>query len=523
VTSTLRPIGGRPARPERPVAPEREPRPANQLWRAGPPRALHWLRPANETAVRRGLLARNPAWPVTALLIGYPIWWALGIADFMWILLAIPMSVRMIAWAVQGTRRIRVPPGFGIWLLFLVAAAAGVFVLTLTAPGTVASPVSHRVLSYGNRTLTYLGVTVLLLYVGNLTEQELPRRRLAWMMGLIAVFTTIGGIAGMVAPHLQISSPIVHLLPKSAQANPFIQASMHPGLAQVQNVIGTAKGRPKAPFDFTNTWGDALTIMTPWLIAGWWVAGRKRQRIIVALTIGICLLPLLYSLNRTAWIGVALSVGYLAFRLAAKGRFAMLGGIVAAVALVGILVLVTPLQGLISGRLANGKSNHLRSNLAALTLRDFVASPIVGYGDTRQQQGSGSSIAVGPTAKCSKCGQQAVGSTGQLWLLLVCSGFPGAAFYLGFFAYGIWRYRRDSTPYGIAGTAVLLLGFLYMFTYDAVGAPLGFTVLAYGMLWRNDRYLREQADAAGSAQSIAGVSRPGLASARRVIPAGRSA
>jgi hypothetical protein len=393
--------------------------------------------------------------------------------------------------------------------------------LTLTAPGTIPSPVTHRVLSYGDRMLTYAGVTVLLLYVGNLTQQELPRRRLAWMLGLIAIFATIGGIAGMVEPHLQLSSPILHLIPQSVRGNSFIQASMHPGLSQVQNVLGTAKGRPKAPFDYTNTWGDALTITVPWLIVGWWATGGRRQRIITAGTILICILPLLYSLNRTSWIGAALSVGYLAVRLAAKGKLAMLGGICAALALVGILVLATPLQGLISGRLANGKSDHLRSNLAGLTLRDAAASPVIGFGDTRQQQGSGSSIAVGPTPDCPKCGQQAVGSTGQLWLLLVCSGYAGAFLYLGFFAYGTWRYRRDDSPYGVAGTLVLLLGFLYMFTYDAVGAPLGFTVLAYAVLWRNDTYRREHLDGPDD-ESGAALRGPGRGVARRVI-AGRPA
>ena len=69
----------------------------------------------------------------------------------MWIILAIPMAFRMAAWAAHGTRRIRTPPGFGIWLLFLVAAGAGIMVLSLTAPGTVVSPVSHRILSYADR------------------------------------------------------------------------------------------------------------------------------------------------------------------------------------------------------------------------------------------------------------------------------------------------------------------------------------------------------------------------------------
>jgi hypothetical protein len=62
----------------------------------------------------------------------------------------------------------------------------------------------------------------------------------------------------------------------------------------------------------------------------------------------------------------------------------------------------------------------------------------------------------------------------------------GTALYLGFFGYGIWRFRRDHTPYGFAGVLVLLLSFLYMFTYDAVGAPLGFTMLSYALLWKND-------------------------------------
>jgi hypothetical protein len=478
---------------------------AEQAWLDSQARLRRWREPV--ASARQGVLARNPAWPVTALLAGYPLWWLLGLADFMWIILAIPMAFRMAAWAARGSRRIRTPPGFGIWVLFLVAAGAGVMVLSLTAPGTVVSPVSHRILSYADRTATYLGLTVLLLYVGNLTEAELPRRRLAWLFGLIAVYATVGGLAAMAAPHLQFSSPALLLLPKSAQSNTFIQASMHPGLAQVQNVLGEAKGRPKAPFDYTNTWGDCLTIMVPWLLAAWWPGGTRRQRLIAAVTTAVCIVPLLYSLNRTCWIGVGLGVAYLAVRLAARGRVAMLAGICAALALVGILVLVTPLNSLVTGRLTSQKnSDNLRSSLDTLAIRDAASSPIIGYGDTRQQQGSDKSVAVGPTAKCKNCGQQEVGSTGQFWLLLVCNGFAGTALYVGFFGYGVWRFRRDRTAYGIAGSLALLLGFVYMISYDAVGAPLGFTMLAYAMLWRNDMYLSSSGGdpPAGRARRVTG-------------------
>ena len=493
MTATLRPVPVR----TRSAADRSEPPgwsapPAGQITPGRPPDR----RPARGPGrPRQGPLARHPAWPITALLVGYPLWWVLGIADFMWIILAVPMALRMLAWHAHSSRRLRVPPGFGLWLLFLICAAAGVTALTLTAPGTVPSAISHRVISFGDRNLNYLGVTVMLLYAGNLTERELPRRRFAWMLGLVAIYATIGGVAGLAMPHVQFNSPFLLALPKSVQANPFIQASMHPGLAQVQNVFGGgANGRPKAPFDYTNIWGDCLSILLPWLLAGWWAGGSRRARWIAGATLAASFVPLLYSLNRGVWTGIGISIGYLALRFAAKGRTAMIGGLLALIALIGILALATPLHNTVSGRLSDGGSANLRSNLSSLSVADAAASPVIGYGDTRQERGSPTSIAVGPSPKCPICGQLAVGSTGQLWLLLVCSGFVGAALYLGFFGYGIWRFRHDTSPYGIAGVLVLLLSFVYMFTYDAVGAPLGFTMLSYALLWKSHAY-RESAGA----------------------------
>jgi len=162
-------------------------------------------------------------------------------------------------------------------------------------------------------------------------------------------------------------------------------------------------------------------------------------------------------------------------------------------ALAGIVVLATPLLGIVTARIAHAqKGDELRASLSALAVTDALASPVIGYGDTRKRRGGEKSIAVGPTPKCPICGHQEVGSTGQLWLLLVANGILGTVLYLGFFAVGIWRYRHDGTPYGIAGVLVLVLSFLYMFSYDALPAPLGFTMLAYALLWRSDMHRRQR-------------------------------
>ena len=80
------------------------------------------------------------------------------------------------------------------------------------------------------------------------------------------------------------------------------------------------EGRPKAPFEYTNTWGDCLTILLPWLIVAWWSYGSRRQRKLFAIGV-LALIPLVYSLNRAAG-GVGLTTVYLAYgwRRGARSR-----------------------------------------------------------------------------------------------------------------------------------------------------------------------------------------------------------
>jgi O-antigen/teichoic acid export membrane protein len=464
---------------------------------------------------RKQWFASHPAWPLVALLAGYPVWWAFGLADESVFIMAVPMLMQMHSWHRSG-RPVKVPPAFGLWLLFLVCVVAGVATLGLSAPDTIVSPVSNRALSFADRGLTYAGLTVILLYAGNLTENELPRRRLAWQLGLVGIYTTIGGLGGVVAPHLQFKSPLAYVLPHSMQSNTLVQAALYPGFSQVTGLLGVSEGRPKAPFEYTNTWGECLTLLLPWLLVAWWSYGSRKQRRWVLVTAAVALIPLVYSLNRTVWVGIGLTAVYLAVRLAARGKLAMLGLVCAGLALVGVAVVATPLQGLITSRLQHQQSNSIRGSLSITAVQDANSAPLIGYGDTRHQQGSASSIAVGPTSSCPLCGQYAVGSNGQLYLLLVCNGWVGTAFFLCFFGYLGWRYRRDKTPYGMAGMLVILLSFLYMFAYTAVTAPLEFIMVAVALLWRNDQWLRHEDRALHSGGTPGLVSAPARVAPRHV-------
>ena len=106
---------------------------------------------------------------------------------------------------------------------------------------------------------------------------------------------------------------------------------------------------------------------------------------------------------------------------------------------------------MISQRLANGASDSRRGSLAITSVQDAVASPIIGFGDTRHQQGSVQSVTVGRSAKCPTCGNGTIGGNGQLWLLFICNGFLGAALYIGFFAYGVGGTGGTERPTGWPG------------------------------------------------------------------------
>jgi polysaccharide biosynthesis protein PslJ len=442
--------------------------------------------------------ASDPAWPVTAMLVLWPLWWILGIGEYAPVLFAIPMARRLYLWHARGQRRLRLPPGFSLWMLFLVITFVSLATIDQTAPDTIPSPVSDRLISWTLRTVSYLAVTVILLYLGNLTEEELPRRRVAYLLGLVCIYTVIGGLMGTFLPTVSLTSPFALIVPNSIQQNNTeIAMMLHPSTAQVMNFLGYAEGRPTAPFTYTNMWGNSLAILLPWLVVGWCSYGTRRQRRIGTIALVLALIPIVYSLNRGLWLGVGLSVLYLAVRLAARGKLAMLGALAATLAIATLVVFASPLQGIISQRLSHGASDTARSTGSLIALQEGLASPIIGWGDTRHQIGSAQGITVGRSAKCDSCGQQTIGGNGQGQLLLITTGLLGTLLYIGFFLYGTWRYRRDRSPYGLAGELVLLLGFVFMWVYDAVGPTLTFTVIAYVVLWRNDRERNRASLAAG--------------------------
>lgn len=423
-----------------------------------------------------------PRWPVTGLLALYPLWWALGLGTLIFYLAALPMAV-LLAHRWTRHRSVLTPPGFLLWLVFLATVLAGLFSLGADPDGTVPGTAAGRLVSYGFRLGGYLTLTVLLLYVGNLTARELPQRTLVRLLGWLFLVTVAGGLLGMVAPHFQFTAPLEYLLPKHIRQIGFVQSLVHPSAAQIMDLLGGETPRPGAPWGYTNTWGNNCCLLIGWmLVAGW---SARRGRLLTVAVLAVATAPIVYSLNRGLWIGLGVMLLYVAVRLAARGRLLALAGVT--LAGVGLLValMVTPLGGVVSARLDDGKSNGVRMYTTQLAVDGMLGSPLIGYGSTRNTAGGRNSIAVGQTAACPRCGNFTIGGNGQLWQLLYAHGLIGTLSYFGFFGYGLWRYRRDHTAIGLAASAALVSSFAAALWYNSLVTPLAFTFLAYAALWRN--------------------------------------
>jgi hypothetical protein len=425
-----------------------------------------------------------PAWPVASLLALYPLWWALGLGVLIFPILAVPMLVLLVRRRAAG-RVLRMPPGFAWWVLFLVAVVISIAALGADPPGTVAEHASERLLAVVYRLTMYLSLTVLLLYAGNLTEAEMPRRRLVKLLGWLFVVTVAGGLLGMVAGRFEFTSPVEWLLPEGVRNKGFVQSLVHPYAAQIMDLVGGDKPRPAAPWGYTNTWGNNFCLLAGWLVVAAWSSPRRRARFFALVCLGVSVVPAVVSLNRGLWIGAGLLVAYVAIRYVLMGRLWILVAVGVAGAGLVVTLLASPLGDVVNARLDNGKSNGVRSFLVDRALDGVAGSPVIGYGSTRTTVGGRNSITVGESAGCERCGNFTVGGNGQLWQLLYAHGAVGTVGYLGFFAYGLWRFRRDRSAIGIAGSAAIVTSFSAMLWYNSLATPLAFMVLAYALLWRN--------------------------------------
>ncbi|MDX6284924.1 MAG: hypothetical protein QOG53_409 [Frankiales bacterium] len=423
----------------------------------------------------------RPGWPLRLLFYGYPLWWVLGFGEMSFIAASIPMAVALLH------RRLRAPRGFAVWLLFLVWVMASALVVFADAPGTVPVSGSGKAFTYAYRVLWYLAITVVLLYVGNLREDELPSRELTRMLGFMFCVVVAGGVLGVAVPNLHIKSVAQIVLPHALTGTSFVKQIVNPRVAEVQRFLGFAVARPTAPFYYTNSWGANLSLFLPFFLLAWRDKAAGWRRNAAPIVLLIALMPIVYSLNRALWFALIAMTGFVALRYTLLGKVWVLRAVVGALAVGTLVFFSTPLHSVVSKRLDTGHSNARRGDLAGTTVETTLnGSPVVGFGGTRRVQGSFASIAGGARPECPSCAAPPLGTQGHLWMLFISQGVIGAALFVTFFFRRFLRSWRDTSPYAVAGCAALIALAVEIPFYDLLGPPMFTVMIAVGLLWRSE-------------------------------------
>jgi hypothetical protein len=439
--------------------------------------------PAADTADRGR--SRLPSWPLTTLYLGFPVWWLLGLGEFGFLLAAIPMAVRLL----RRPAPVLLPRGFGLWALFLLWVVLGVFTLGLEAPGAIVDDGTvGRYLTFGYRLAVLLAATVTLLYVGNADEEDLPTRRLIRLLGYMFVVTAAGGVVGSLLPPIHLTSALNVLLPGGIADNPFVMSLTEPRTAEVQAILGYAESRPVAPFNYSNSWGANYSLFLPFFLLSWFGKEAEWRARVAPFVLVLSLIPVVYSLNRGLWGALGVGLAYVVTRLALLGRTRALQVLVVGAVIGGLLLAMSPLAATIQDRLDNPHSNERRGQLIVATVTSVVqGSPVLGFGTTRNVQGSFSSIAGGETVTCPACGVPPFGTQGTLWGVLFFHGLVGGALFLIFFLRWFLRYRRRPSAVAIAVTASLLMAGVELLVYDFGSAPVTTIMIGLALAWREER------------------------------------
>lgn len=397
-------------------------------------------------AHRQRLSGLSPHWPLWIAVPGLVVFWALGMGLVARIVVIVPISLQLLM-----QRRLRVPPRFGWFLLFVAFALLS----TLQLPPQ--AMVNYLFLRGGE----YVAGVLFVLHVYNVRPPgegvEWLRRLLLWLWLSLVVL----GLMAFAFPFGELPSLSQRLLPAALANDPFIQQVTTPALAQVQLFLGFELPRPSAPFPYTNGWGSAFSLLLPFVIATA-ASGPRRDKLLARVGLALSVVPAVMSVNRAMWGSVVLVLLYLVVSARDPALRRSLRRATAASSLVLVVALSSPLGEVASSRLDNPHSNSARTDLAIAVGEQIVESPWIGKGRPVEYQGPG----IRPP----------IGTQGHLWWMLVGHGLPATLFFLVYFTLVLPTLRGPRM--GLYARATVLAMFLQLPFYDMLSGELHLVLLA---------------------------------------------
>jgi len=378
-------------------------------------------------------------WQAFAIVALIPLWWLIGASFFMWPLIAFPLIAAMV---VRG--RILAPRRFGIWLLFI---------LWVIASGVELSDPS-RALAWGWRLSFYVAGAAVFLYLVNVPERRISTRAIVNAMAALWVMVVFGGWLGVAFPGMNFASPMEKLLPHGLSQNQYVYAHVHLEFAQIQHFLGFPIGRPETFFAYTNAWGSAFAMLAPCAICAMLHAESRAWKTLLRFAMAASIVPVVFSLNRGLWLSLGLALMYAMFRFWLRGDFQQALKVILAFAVVGIILVVSPLGNLATSRFSHktGDTGRIGRDLGAQ--EKIADSPILGFG------------APLGAVQSPSYNQATVATESEIFLLVFSHGVPGLALFLIWIFYTLFRSGRWRSPWCFWAHVTILVACIQLPYYD---------------------------------------------------------
>jgi O-antigen ligase len=295
------------------------------------------------------------------------------------------------------------------------------------------------------------------------------------MLTAFWVFVVVGGYLGMAFPQGSFATVGEHFMPRDLLANDFVRAMVHQSLAQTAGASLGVAPRPQAPFTYTNEWGGNFALLVPMVFAALSEVRSAGGKLLIALLLPVGFVPAALSLNRGLFLSLGAGLVYAALRYAFRGRVKALIGVTIVVAIAGAVFAVLPVKQLLAERVANSATNQTRMALYGEVVHRVEASPLLGFGAPRPSD--------------EGVGAPSAGTQGQLWMVLFSHGIPGAALFVGWCLWAVWRTRKALTPPWFWAHVTVFIALVQLPYYALLPAQLHTVMIATAMALREQEAL----------------------------------
>jgi hypothetical protein len=393
-------------------------------------------------------------WQAYAIFGLLPVWWLMGLSAVMWVMIAVPLLASMV---LRGG--VRAPRRFGIWLLLLLWIGASAFELES----------GSRMIAWAWRGSFYVAGTILFLYLLNTPEKRLPTRSIVNALAFFWVVVVVGGWLGVLFPAVELASPMQYVLPGSFLHNQYVYEHVHLQFAEVQHFLGFPVGRPETFFAYTNAWGSAFAMLTPFAICAMLQARSRGWKLALRIAMAAAIVPVVFSLNRGLWLSLGAGLVYAVIRFGLRGEFRAASKVVAVFAVIGAVLVVSPLGNLATGRFQHKTGDTGRLQRDQEATQRLMQSPFTGYGAPLPS--------TDPT-------QSAVGTESMIFLLVFSHGIPGLALWMVWFFYTLFRSARWRSPWAFWAHVTILIALIQAPYYDLT-ERLPFMLVAAAIVYRD--------------------------------------